>query len=188
MIAARATAVLCALGVLAGAAPAARAKVLDLYAGGRAGGALGWSGSARGAGVGFEAGAELLGVDGSLSYLYLFESGRLTELLLSVDGDFGLDGAERSTTFLRLGVGGGAAILTRKPPDPALDPREVSRTGVVGQVSFALEQHLGDFVIAGLELLGGFHHLFASRTEASLDGVHFLGLLTLRFHLEPLRR
>lgn len=206
--------------VVAGAlssAPA-QAKLLDIYAGPRTGMVTGWGdGGMRGLGFGVELGAELLLFDLFANHTQVAGGDRSgatsTQFLLGVDGDFGLDGLVAPRFFLRVGGAAGLGLLTDDPVDLPIDNRQLSHKGVVVQGTAALEYHVNRFVIAGVELVGGYSYLWShglyyrqlaeeaarSRTmpgsrrsidfsESVVNGGQFTMMFTIRAHFEPLGR
>jgi hypothetical protein len=181
----------------------AEAKLLDLYAGPRVGVMQGWGQGLRGLGFGAEVGAELLLFDFMVDYSALVGGQRsgasMTELLLGLDGDIPLDGA--AGVYLRLGTAAGLGLLSPKVKSSGAG--ELTYKGLIVRGTFALERHLGHFVVIGLEFDGGYHYFLESGLLRQLGsgmpvvdpnqpladrwvhGGQFTGLLTLRAHFEP---
>lgn len=173
----------------------AEAKLLDLYAGTHTGTTFGWADGSRGFALGFDVGAELLGVDAAVSFNQLFDgsgaAGTITQLALGIDTDIAIDFRRRPKMFLRLGGDLGFAIVTRQPVDLPLDEAQTSHLGPVTNALGALEYHFNRFLIGGLQFTGGYHYFARGGDVAqdeSSDHVHggqFNFLVTFRGHFDP---
>lgn len=196
--------------------PAGRCEMLDLY-GSLKTGWVGGGGSAdqldyfdleRGPALGLELGAEILFIDVMVNATRMFDqraneeagvkgggSGTLFQFLLGIDGDFAIDGLERPSTFLRLGLNGGLGLGLHRDVRPPLDNSQVSAKGFMGNAVVALDHHLNRFFVVGVEASPGYHYFLpggASPNQGINDadnqshGFHFMGLAFVQVHLAPL--
>jgi hypothetical protein len=198
-----------ARGALAGvvvllAAPAAQAKLFDLYGGLRTGALMGWGSASgqpgaqdffettHGPGMGFEVGLELLNVNAAVNFTQMLSSdglaGTLTQLLLGFDGEIGVDGLRRPKTFVRIGGAAGLGFGTPRPVDPPLNNDQVTHRGPVFQATVGVDRYLVPLLTVGLEATGGYHYFIDGSINApssTAKGMHLLILLAARVHLDP---
>jgi hypothetical protein len=194
-----------AAAVLAGAG-AAEARLIDLRAGLRAGGIIGWGSDAatpdffdetRGGAMGFEIGAKLLVLDLSANFLQVINGdgrvGTLTQLLLGIEVDIpvgrGRSVYTKKKTILRPGLSGGFGFGTPGPVDPPLDNSQISDKGFVSQLKLGLEHFLTPYVGLGVEGDVGYHYFLGgtvvslSNSKSFSSGYHMMALGTVTLHL-----
>lgn len=195
----------------------AHAKLLDVYGSTKAGYVTGRGTNSlvpnasdyfdieKGPGFGFEVGAEILFLDFMVNGTRIFDraadsrgedgAGYFFQFLTGIDGDFAIGEGEDPSTFLRIGVNGGAALGTHRKVKPPLDNAQVSDKGFVVNGVIALDYHLGKLFVVGLEFMPGWHYFFPggdSDKNQSVNGndqskgVHMMGMAFLQFHLDPL--
>jgi hypothetical protein len=180
---------------------AAEARVMDLRAGLRAGGMVGWGTRSntpdffektRGGGAGFEIGFKLLVFDFSANFFQVLDSsgtaGTLTQLLFGTVIDIPVgrlrlrDGDSRQ--ILRPAVAGGFGFGTPGPVDPPLNAAQISDKGLLANFKMEYEFFLNPFMAVGAQALFGYHHfIFGSDVATNSSGYHLMGLATFNFHL-----
>jgi hypothetical protein len=167
------------LGALA--ARPAEARLIDLHAGGYAGGITGWGTTPgtpdffdrrRGPGVGVAVGVKLLIFDLSTNFTQLFDSngraGTLWQGLIGINFDIPVgnqlftDGIEKgkSRNVLRPIYNIGFAIGTPEPVKPPLDLAQISARGLVSYMGLSYEHFLNEFIGVGAEADFGYHYFF----------------------------
>lgn len=182
-------------------AGAAEARVMDLRAGLRTGGMVGWGTKSntpdffektRGGGAGFEVGFKLLVFDFSANFFQVLDSsgtaGTLTQLLVgtAIDVPVGRrrisDGGSRQ--ILRPAVVGGFGFGTPGPVDPPLDAAQISDKGLLANFKLEYEFFLNPFMAVGAQGLFGYHRfIYGSDLAMGSSGYHLMGLATFNFHL-----
>jgi hypothetical protein len=193
-----------ALLTLTLAAAPAQARLVDLHAGTRAGGIIGWGSRSgtpdffektRGPALGVEVGVKLLVLDLSVSFLQVFDSGgrsgTLSQAILGFEIDIPVGQARtrdgRRKLILRPGAGGGVAFGTPGPVSPPLTNDQISDKGLVSQTRLALEYNPYALLGFGVEGDLGYHYFLGGQVvNNSLDhssGIHLAALATLTFHL-----
>ncbi|MDX2021768.1 MAG: hypothetical protein SF187_16130 [Deltaproteobacteria bacterium] len=159
----------------------------------------------KGPAFGFEVGAEILFLDFMINGTRIFDqaadsrgedgAGYFFQFLTGIDGDFAVGEGDDPSTFLRVGVNGGAALGTHRKVKAPLDNAQVSDKGFVANGVVALDYHLGKLFVVGVELMPGYHYFFPggdSDKNQSLNGddqskgMHVMGMAFLQFHLDPL--
>jgi hypothetical protein len=183
---------------------AGEARIMDLRAGGRAGGLFGWGTTSgtpdffdetRGGGVGFELGFKFLVFDLSANFLQVINGGgtvgTLTQFLLATEIDIPVghtkmsDGHSRQ--ILRPSVGGGFGFGTPGPVDPPLNAAQISNKGLVAQGKFGYEFFLNPFMGFGGEGIFGYHYFIdgqvAANSQDHSSGFHMMLLANFTFHL-----
>ena len=190
---------LCALG----AAPA-QARLIDFYAGPRAGAMVGWGSKSgtpdffdkvRGAALGAEVGAKLLVLQLSVSFLQMFDgggpSGTLSQAILGLEVDIPI-GHERTPSgrrklLLRPGTGAGVAFGTPGPVSPPLSNDQISHKGLVSQARLALEYNPHELFGFGVEGMFGYHYFVGAQAVNDVSthssGYHLSALATATLHL-----
>jgi hypothetical protein len=183
-------------------APRAEAKVLDVYAGLRTGAVLG-SGSAdlkagekdffrqvRGPAMGFDLGAEVLGVNALINFTQVINgsgwSGTLTQFMLGFDLD--LDLMDRLE--LRVGGASGIGLGTARPVDLPLSNDETVGKGLVAEAQGGLDYYVMRLLSVGVQGALGYHYFIDGPINAptsSSQGTQFMLLLTARAHINPFR-
>lgn len=191
------------LAVTLAAPRAAEARWVDLHAGLRAGGLVGWgTGSGeqtdffertRGPGVGFDMGLKLLVFDLSANFLQVFDgdgrAGTLTQLLLGFEIDLPVGRTKlpdgHSQMILRPGIAGGVGFGTPRPVAPPLSNAQISDKGIVSHAKLAYEFFLNPFVGVGAEANFGYHYFLWGQTVngPASSGYQLAGLGTVTFHL-----
>jgi hypothetical protein len=174
--------------LLALAAAPAQARLIDLYAGPRAGGIVGWGSrsstpdffqTTRGAAMGAEVGVKLLVLDLSVSFLQVFDgsgrSGTLSQALLGFELDVPIGQWRtregRRKLILRPGAGAGVAFGTLGPVHPPLSNDQVSDKGFISQARLALEYNPYALLGFGVEGDFGYHYFVGGQTvSTSLGG------------------
>jgi hypothetical protein len=186
------------------AARPAEARWLDLRAGLRGGGMVGWGatsntpdffGHTSGPGAGFEVGARLLIFDVSANHFQVFDSsgraGTLTQFLLGLEFDVPLGDAKlpngSSQNVFTPGLVGGFAFGTPGPVKPPLDNAQISDEGLVSHAKLAYEHFVNQFLGVGVEGDVGYHYFLGGKVimnnQDHSSGYHLIGLATLTFHL-----
>ncbi|MDB4983150.1 MAG: hypothetical protein JWM82_3902 [Myxococcales bacterium] len=161
------------------AARPAEARLIDLHAGGYAGGLTGWGSTSgtpdffdrrKGPGVGVAVGVKLLIFDLSVNFTQLFDSGgragTLTQALVGINFDIPVgnqlftDGIEKgkSRNVLRPIYNVGFAIGTPEPVKPPLDLAQISARGLVSYMGLSYEHFLNEFIGVGAEADFGYHY------------------------------
>jgi hypothetical protein len=194
------------LGAVALAARPAEARLVDVHAGARAGGIVGWGSTpntpdffdgTRGPGMGVEVGAKLLVLDLSANFLQVFNgngrAGTLAQLLLGFEFDIPVGNLKfqngKSRNIIRPALAGGVAFGTPKPVSPPLDNAQISDKGFVSQMEVAYEFFLNPFMAVGAEADFGYHYFVGGGVRATAankdysSGYHMAGLATFTFHL-----
>ncbi len=192
-----------ALALSALGARPAQARLVDLYAGGTAGGLTGW-GSAptrdffavtKGGGVGFDLGMKLLFIDVSASFLQVLNgsgaSGSLIQLLLGGEVDVPLGRAKlhdgEPQKLLKPKLAAGFGFGTPSPLSGPLTDAQISAKGVVADAILGYEYFVDPFVALGVEGTFGWHYFFGgdvvNSVQTSSSGYHVIGLGTVTFHL-----
>jgi hypothetical protein len=196
---------LAALATVALAARPAQARLIDLRAGGRFGGMVGWGSSstpdffdkARGVGGGFELGAKLLVVDLSVNFSQLFEGSSLTQMLLGFTFDIPVgnlyfqDGIAKgkSRNIIRPILNGGFAVGTPNAVDLPLDDAQISQKGFISNFGASYEYFLNPFMAVGAQVDYGWHYFVGggksnfTGSQKHSAGYHFDGFATVTFHL-----
>ena len=195
--------------VLGGALLAARpaeARLIDLYAGGTAGGMAGWGttpntpdffDTTRGGGVGFNLGLKLLIFDFSTNFFQTFDSsgaaGTLVQFLLGTEFDIPLGEAKlpdgQSQHVLEPEIAGGFGFGTPGPVNPPLNDSQVSAKGVVVNATVGYEYYFNPFIAVGAKGTFGYHYFLggdvvnSSTVQDHSSGYHVAGLGTVTFHL-----
>jgi len=193
------------LGALAIAAAApAEARLIDLYAGPRAGGIVGWGSRSttpdfyekvRGAALGAEVGVKVLVLNLSVSFLQMLDSngrsGTLTQAILGFEFDIpigeGTTRQARRKVLLRPGVGAGVGFGTPGPVHPPLSNAQLSDKGFISQGKLALEYNPNVVLGFGVEGAFGYHYFVGAQESADVSG-HSAGyqltlLATATLHL-----
>jgi len=195
------------LGLLASlvAAPRAEARLIDLYAGPRAGGMIGWGSRSttpdffekvRGAALGAEVGIKVLVVNLSVDFFQMFDgngrSGTLSQALLGFELDIplgqGTRPEERRKLLLRPGVGAGVGFGTPGPVHPPLSNDQISDKGFISQTRMALEYNPNVLLGFGVEGAFGYHYFVGAQEVANNVSGHSAGyqmslLATATLHL-----
>lgn len=200
----RAAAVVGAAALLVLSGRPAQARLIDLYAGGTAGGVTGWGttkntpdffDSTRGAGVGFDLGVKVLFIDLSAGFLQVLNgsgtSGTLIQLLLGGEVDVPLGPARLvdggAVHVLQPKLAGGFAFGTPGEVHPPLTDAQVSAKGIVGDAVLGYSYFLNPFIALGAEGTFGWHYLFGgdvvNASQGHSSGYHVLALGTVTFHL-----
>ena len=196
---------LAALAAVALAASPAEARLIDLRAGGRIGGLVGWGSSnapdfydsASGGGGGFELGAKLLIVDLSVNFTQLFSGSTLTQFLLGFTFDIPVgnmyfqDGIAKgkSRNIIRPILNGGFAVGTPKGIDLPLDDAQISQKGFISNFGAGYEFFLNPFIAVGAQADYGWHYFVGggkstfTGSQKHSAGYHFDGFATVTFHL-----
>jgi hypothetical protein len=183
------------------AAPA-QARLLDLRAGGRVGGVVGWGSrsapdffdSHSGPGGGFQLGAKLLILDISLNFDQLFSGATVTEALLGFTFDIPVgnlmfqDGLEKgkSRNVIRPVLNGGFALNTPSAVHLPLDDAQLYQKGVTTNFGVVYEFFVNPFLGVGAQVDYGWHYFLAggkAPSSAHSPGYHFDGFANLMFHL-----
>jgi hypothetical protein len=205
-----------ALGLVSGAALVgatqrpAEARLIDLHAGARAGGIVGWGttpgtpdffDSSRGGAFGAEVGVKVLVLDLSASFFQVVNShgrvGTLSQALLGFEIDVPMGNAQtadgRPKLILRPGLGSGVAFGTPGPVHAPLSNDQISHKGLVSQAKLALEYSPHPLFGFGVEGDFGYHYFIGGGAAALSPGMtsisdhssgyHLLGLATVTFHL-----
>jgi hypothetical protein len=181
-----------ALGLLVAlsAAPA-QARLIDLYAGPRAGGMIGWGSrsttpdffeKARGAALGAEVGVKVLVLNLSVSFLQMLDgsgrSGTLSQALLGFELDIPIGNPrspeERRKLLLRPGAGAGVGFGTPGPVRPPLSNDQISDKGFITQGKLALEYNPNVLLGFGVEGAFGYHY-FVGAQAANNVSTHSAG-------------
>lgn len=186
------------------AAPPAQARWVDMHAGMRTGGIVGWGSKSgtpdffektRGPVMGAEVGVKLLVVDLSVSFLQVFDgggrSGTLSQAILGFEIDIPVGEARtregRRKLILRPGAGGGVAFGTPGPVNPPLSNDQISDKGLVSQTRLALEYNPYALLGFGVEGDLGYHYFLGGQvvnnSQDHSSGIHMAALATLTFHL-----
>ena len=194
-----------ALGLLSvlAAAPA-EARLVDFYAGARAGAMMGWGSKSgtpdffdkvRGAAMGAEVGAKLLVLQLSVSFLQMIDgggrSGTLSQAILGLEIDIPIGQARmrdgRRKLLLRPGTGGGVAFGTPGPVSPPLSNEQISHKGLVWQTRLALEYSPHELFGFGVEGMFGYHYFVGAQAVNDISnhssGYHIAALATATLHL-----
>jgi hypothetical protein len=197
---------LAGLGVVALSARPAEARLIDLHAGARAGGIVGWGSTAntpdffdktKGGAMGIEVGAKLLVFDLSASFLQVLNGdgrvGTLSQLMLSFEFDVpvGRDRFQngKSRNIIRPALGFGVGVGTPGPVSPPLNNAQVSDKGIVSQLELDYEHFLNPFMGIGVEGDYGYHYFLGGEANPVLkstdhsSGYHMAALATFTFHL-----
>ena len=195
-----------AFALIAGSARPAEARLIDLYAGGTAGGFGGWGSTpntpdffdkTHGGAVGFDLGMKLLIFDLSANFLQAFNgsgtSGTLIQFLLGTEIDVPLGQAKlpdgQSQNVLKPEIAGGFGFGTPGPVSPPLTDSQISAKGIVGNATLGYEYFLNPFVGLGATGTFGYHYFFggdvvnSSDAQSHSSGYHLIGLGTVTFHL-----
>jgi hypothetical protein len=197
------------LGIALAARPA-QARLIDLYAGVRAGGMTGWGTTSntpdfferrRGFGPGVNLGVKLLVFDLSANFTQFFDgngrSGTLTQLLfgLNIDVPVGNDkfqeGVERgkSRNIIRPILNFGVAAGTPEPVRPPLDNAQISDKGFVSYMAVGYEHFLNEFIGVGAQVDYGYHYFVGggksmlAANQSHSSGYQLDAFGTLTFHL-----
>ena len=199
-----AAAILGAAAFVAVSGHPAHARLVDLYAGGTAGGVTGWGttkntpdffDSTRGAGVGFNLGVKVLFIDLSAGFLEVLNgsgtSGTFIQLLLGGEVDVPLGAARLadggSVQVLQPRLAGGFAFGTPGQVNAPLTDAQISAKGIVGDAVLGYEYFLNPFIAVGAEGTFGWHYLFGgdvvNASQGHSSGYHVLALGTVTFHL-----
>jgi hypothetical protein len=180
----------------------AEARLLDLRAGGRIGGAVGWgSGSTpdfydskSGPGGGFQLGAKLLVLDLSVNFTQLFNGGTISEGLLGFTFDIPVgtllfqDGIEKgkSRNVIRPLVNVGFQMNTPSAVSLPLDNAQLFQKGLTTNFGAVYEYFVNEFIGVGVQLDYGWHYFLAGAkapSTAHSPGYHFDGFANVMFHL-----
>jgi hypothetical protein len=161
------------------AARPAEARLIDLHAGGYAGGVTGWGTTPgtpdffdrrTGPGVGVAVGVKLLIFDLSLNFTQLFDSkgsaGTLLQALVGINfdipvgGQLFMDGIEKgkSRNVLRPIYNIGVASGTPEPVHAPYDNAQISAKGLVSYMGLGYEHFLNEFIGVGAEADFGYHY------------------------------
>lgn len=190
----------------AGAPRRAEARLIDLYAGGMAGGFGGWGATSNtpdffdkthGPALGFDLGMKLLVFDLSASFLQAFTSsgtsGTLIQFLLGLEVDLPIGPAKlpdgQSQSVLKPEIAGGFGFGTPGPVSPPLTDSQISAKGIVGNATLGYEYFLNPFIGVGATGTLGYHYFFGGDVVNSSDaqnhssGYQLIGLGTVTFHL-----
>jgi len=186
------------------AAAPAQARLIDFYAGTRAGAMTGWGSRSdtpdffdkvRGGALGAEVGAKLLVLQLSVSFLQLIDgagrSGTLSQAILGLEVDIPIGEARfsngRRKLLLRPGTGAGVAFGTPGPVSPPLSNDQISHKGLVSQARLALEYNPHELVGFGVEGMFGYHYFVGAAAVNDVSnhssGYHLSLLATATFHL-----
>jgi hypothetical protein len=192
------------LCLVLGAVAPAQARLIDLYAGPRAGGIVGWGSRSstpdffekvRGAALGAEVGVKVLVLNLSVSFMQLIDgsgrSGTLSQALLGLEIDIPLGPGQRREDrrklLLRPGAGAGVAFGTPGPVHPPLSNDQISDKGFVSQTKLALEYNPNVVLGFGVEGAFGYHYFIGAQAANDVSthssGYQLTGLFTATLHL-----
>lgn len=191
-----------ALLIVALLAAPAQARLLDLRAGGRIGGVVGWGSSSApdfydaksGPGGGFQLGAKLLVLDLSVNFTQLFNGATMTEALLGFSFDIPVgtlyfqDGIEKgkSRNVIRPVLNAGFALNTPSAVKLPLDDAQLYQKGFTSNFGGVYEFFINEFIGVGAQLDYGWHYFLPGGKAASTahsPGYHFDGFANVMFHL-----
>ena len=174
------------------AAAPAEARLIDLYAGPRAGGMIGWGSrtatpdffeKARGAALGAEVGVKVLILNLSVTFLQMLDgngrSGTLSQALLGFELDIPIGNPrspeERRKLLLRPGAGAGVGFGTPGPVRPPLSNDQISDKGFITQGKLALEYNPNVLLGVGVEGAFGYHYFVGAQAVANDVSTHSAG-------------
>jgi hypothetical protein len=185
-----------------GVSAAAEARMLDLRAGGRVGGAVGWGSNSApdfydshsGPGGGFQLGAKLLVLDLSVNFTQLFNGATISEGLLGFTFDIPVgnlvfqDGLEKgkSRNVIRPVINAGFQINTPSTVHLPIDDAQLYQKGFTSNFGGVYEFFVNEFIGVGAQVDYGWHYFLAggkATSSAHSPGYHFDGFANVMFHL-----